>query len=198
MQEKIEAKLQELGSRQVSRLPPIGDPSADPAVQELFAGNIARGGDIINLHLTLAHAPHIARASRTMAHTLRSGTKASRAVVELAIMRAGQIVGCEYELNQHLPMALAAGLTRAQIDALPDWRTSDLFDPQQRALLAYVEQLTRRGEVEDAIYAEFAKFFSPTEIVELTAAASVYYGTGLLMKALRIRIETDGRRASPT
>jgi hypothetical protein len=36
--------------------------------------------------------------------------------------------------------------------------------------------------------------FTPQEIIELTVTIATYYGTGLIVKALKIQIEEDGRR----
>ncbi len=179
----------------VSRLPPLEDPPADPDAREFFADTRRRGGQVINLHLTLAHAPKIAKGRRALANALRYEAVSPRALRELAIVRTAQIVGGDYELNQHVPMALEAGLTRAQLDAVESWQRSTLFDDRQHALLAYVEAMcVNRGEVDDKIYADFARFFTPQEIVELTVTIGNYYGTGLIVKALAIRIEDDGRR----
>ena len=52
-----------------------------------------------------------------------------------------------------------------------------------------------RVEVDDVTYNQFAKFFNPQEIVEITLAIGTYYSTGLLTKALRVKVETDGRGA---
>jgi alkylhydroperoxidase family enzyme len=179
----------------VSRLPPLEDPPSDPLLRELFEETRRRGGQVINLHLTLGHAPKIFRARRIMATTLRYETMTPRALCELAIIRTAQIVGGDYELNQHIPMALEAGLTRQQLDEVENWEDSDLFDERQLAVLAYVEAMTAdQGEVDDATFAELARLFTPQEIVELTVAIGTYYGTGLIIKALGIRIEDDGRR----
>jgi alkylhydroperoxidase family enzyme len=179
----------------VSRLPPLEDPPSDPLLKELFDDTRRRGGQVINLHLTLGHAPKIFKARRVMATALRYQAVTPRGLCELAIIRTAQIVGGDYELNQHIPMALEAGLTRAQLDAVANWRSSDLFDDKQRVLLAYVEAMcTRRGEVDDRTFAELARVFTPQEIVELTVTIGNYYGTGLIIKALGIQIEDDGRR----
>jgi alkylhydroperoxidase family enzyme len=179
----------------VSRLPPLADPPADPLLRELFAETRRRGGQVINLHLTLGHAPKIFKARRIMATALRYEAATPRVLCELAIIRTAQIVGGDYELNQHIPMALEAGLTREQLDEVENWEDSDLFDEKQLAVLAYVEAMAANlGEVDDRTFAELARFFTPQEIVELTVTIGTYYSTGLIIKALAIRIEDDGRR----
>ncbi len=188
----------QLLTSQVSRLPPLSDPLSDPLLKEMFEDAIARGGQIINLHLTHAHAPKIGRASRTMAYTLRFDTEVPRLLRELTIIRVAQLLDAEYELNQHYRLGLAAGLSKEQIEMLPQWKTSTLFDERQRALLAYTEAVvTKRGEVDDATYAAFAKFFPPRQIVELTMTIGAYTSTALFTKALKIQVETDGRGAAP-
>jgi alkylhydroperoxidase family enzyme len=182
--------------QRVSRLPPLPE-SSDPALREFFDDRLRRGGQVINLHLALGHAPKIALARRAVANAIRYDAVTPRLLRELAIVRTAQIVGSEYELNQHIPMALAAGSTRAQLDALENWRSSELFDERQRAMLAYVEQVARGGEVDDATFDALAQHFSPQEVVELTVTVASYYGTALIIRALRIEVETDGRRTAP-
>lgn len=182
------------GDKPVSRLPRVPDPPDDPVLKELFDDTRRRGGDVINLHLTLGHAPAVAKARRAMATALRFDAVTPRPLRELAIVRTAQIVGGDYELNQHLPMAIAAGLTPEQVGDIERWRDSARFDDRQRALLAYVDAVAgQAGEVDDATFAELQRHFGPPEIVELTVTIANYYGTGLITKALRIEIEDDGR-----
>lgn len=180
---------------QVSRLPPLPEP-IDPIALGLFEDSLARGGPILNLHLVQAHAPKLARARRPYATALRNECAAPRLLREVAIVRACQIVGCDYELAQHGPMVLAAGLSPAQYDALADWRSrSDLFEPRERALLAYLDCLgLAKGEVDDATFAGMEKHFSAQEILELTLCFTNYYGSGLMMRALRIAIDAPEQK----
>ena len=178
--------------QQVSRLPPLPQP-LDPILQEMFDKRSAQGGAIINLQLTTGHAPKFTRAASTMAFTIRFDAKTPRRMLELVIMRTAQIVGSAYEINQHIPLAKMCGYSDAQIAALPDWQASTLFDGKERTTLAYVEQMAHGGEVDDRTFAALQKVFTPQEIVEITYTIGNYYANGLLTKALRIQVETDGR-----
>ena len=181
---------------QVSRLPPLPDPPTDPLLLELQEDTRSRGGDVINLHLTLGHAPKIAKARRGLSGALRRDAVTPRVLRELVIMRTAQIVRSDYELNQHIPMALKVGLSQQQLDEVANWRDSELFDERQRAVLAYIEQLLAGGDVDDATFAAFANHFTPEEIIEISVLATNYYGTGLLTRALKIQVETDGRHTA--
>ena len=181
----------------VSRLPALPDPS-DPYLKEMFAKVRAKGGQPLNIHLVQGFAPKLARARLDMAYALRYDVVTPALLREMAILRIGQILNSEYELDQHVPLAKVCGATDAQIAALPNWRASALFDEKQRALLGYTEAVALHGgEVDDATYAAFAKQFSPQEIVEITITIITYYGTGQLTKALKVKVETNGARSAP-
>jgi len=183
----------------VSRLPPLPEP-LDPIITELFEDTAGRGGSILNLHLTKAHAPKLQAAGRHITRALRNECDAPRVLREIAILRASILVGCAYEAHHHTPLAAAAGLTQEQVDAVKgDWRAkAALFDEKQKALLAYVDQLgLNKGDVDDATFAAMEKHFSPQEIVELTMCATSYYGGGIFMKAMRIQIDDPHKVAAP-
>ena len=48
------------------------------------------------------------------------------------------------------------------------WRTSKLFDEKERALLAYVDEMADHGNVADEAFDALERFFTPTQIMELT------------------------------
>jgi alkylhydroperoxidase family enzyme len=178
--------------QKVSRLPPLPQP-LDPILQEMFEKRRAAGGAVINLQLATGHAPKFARAAAAGAFTIRFDATVPRKLIELTIMRTAQIVGSAYEINQHTPLMKMCSYNDAQIAALPQWRASTLFDDKERSILGYVEQMTHGGDVDDPTFAALEKNFTPQQIVELTYTIGNYYANGLLTKALRIQVETDGR-----
>ncbi len=178
--------------QQVSRLPGLTLP-LDPIIQQMFDRRVAAGGSVINLSLVRAHAPKLAKAGEVSAYAIRFDTVLPRKLLELAIYRTAEIVGSDYELNQHTPMMKMCGYSTEQIAQVATWRTSTLFYDKQVALLGFVEEMSKGGEVGDATYARLAKSFTPQEIVEIAYTVSVYYGTGLFTNSLKIKVETDGR-----
>ena len=104
----------------VSRLPRLPEHPADPDLAEAFETIRSRGGQLINLHLTLGHSPKIFKARLGLSYALRFDAVTPRKLRELVIMRTAQISGSHYELAQHTPIALACGYTQAQIDQLDD------------------------------------------------------------------------------
>ena len=176
----------------IARVPAVQESSTDPDVKAMFDNARNRGGQVINLVLVRGNAPKLARAASAVAYAIRFDTKTPRPLVELAILRTAQLWEGDYEINQHRPMMRACGYTPQQIEAVGNWRASTLFNDRQRALLAYVDQAAR-GDVDDATFAAFEKFFDTQEIVEITITVDTYVGTALFTRALRIKIEDDGR-----
>ena len=178
--------------QKVSRLPALTLP-LDPIIKEMFDKRAAMGGAVINLSLVRAHAPKIAKAAEAGAFAIRFGATTPRKLRELAIYRTAEIVGSEYELNQHTPLMKMCGFSGEQIAQVATWQKSKLFDDKQAALLGFVEQMAHGGNVDDATYEKFAKFFTPQEIIEISFTVANYYGTGIFTKALKIEVENDGR-----
>ena len=180
----------------IARVPAVTEANSVPFVKSLFAAARARGTEPINLQLIMALAPKLAKAHQAVAYTIRFDLNTPRPYRELTILRTVQNWDGTYEFNQHRPMALACGFTQAQIEGLAHWRDGSLFDEKQRALLAYVDQLTiRPGRVDDATFSELAKYFNSNEIVELSLTASNYMGTAAFSNAMQLKGETDGRQA---
>ena len=178
--------------QKVSRLPALTLP-LDPIIKQMFDRRDAMGGAVINLSLVRAHAPKIAKAAEQAAYAIRFDTTTPRKFLELAIYRTAQIVGSDYEINQHTPMMKMCGYRSEQIGQVATWRKSQDFDDNEAALLGFVEQMANGGNVDDATYAKLEKFFTPQEIVEIGYTVASYYGTGLFTKSLKIEVETDGR-----
>ena len=128
-----------------------------------------------------------------MALTIRFETSTPRRLIELVIFRTAQIVGSNYELNQHTPLMKMCGYTDQQIGEIANWQRSTTFDDKQRAALGYVEQMAHGGDVDDPTFAALSRLFTPQQIVEISYTIGTYYSTGLLTKALKIQPETDGR-----
>lgn len=172
----------------VSRLPPLPDP-LPKEVQDLFAERLKRSGRILNIHHTFGHAPKMSRASMQMAMALRFEASTPRLFIEIAIVRAAQNAKGKYELQQHVPMLLAEGFSRKKLAALSKWRKSKLFDDKERALLAYTDEVSNYGNVGDKTFKALERHFTPQQIMELTFAIGSYYGTALMMNALKIKLE---------
>jgi 4-carboxymuconolactone decarboxylase len=147
----------------------------------------ARGGRLINIYRLMMHSPSLASAWFALNQAVRSGTEIDGQSREIAIIRVAVLNDVEYVLRAHGPAyALKEGLTPSQVEALADWRPSDLFSGKQRALLAYTDAMTREIEVPDLVFDQVRTHFTERQTVELTLLISAYNMLTRFLKALKV------------
>ena len=143
------------------------------------------GAGVTNLYRALVNRLPLFEAWVSFAWTLREEAVTGRALRELMILRCAQLAGAGYQWADHIPMALAAGVDAARIDALHAWMSSGLFDETERIALAFTDEMVN-GAVTDETLARLRHRFSPAEIVELTMTAGFYVMVPRVLDALRV------------
>lgn len=84
-------------------------------------------------------------------------------------------------------MGSEAGLSDEKIEALDNFADSDLFDQKEKTALEYADAITRSDDdVDDALFARLASFFSEDEVVELTAVIAWENASSKFNRALRV------------
>ena len=147
----------------------------------------ARGGRLINIYRLMLHSPVLAGTWFDLNQAVRYGTEIDGQCRELAVIRVAILNNLEYVVRAHGPAyALKEGLTQAQVEALADWSSSNLFTAKQRALLAYADAMTRDIDVPDAVFADIQKHFSDRQTVELTMLIGAYNMLTRFLKALKV------------
>ncbi len=93
-------------------------------------------------------------------------------LIELLYLRVSQINGCTFCLAMHGRKLLDAGDTQDRLDALANWRDSNLFDEREVAALAWAESLTNVAETRapDKDFDPLKSYFTDKEITSLTFA----------------------------
>ena len=95
------------------------------------------------------------------------------ALVELVYLRISQINNCAYCLDTHTRDLLKKGVGIEKLALVQAWREAgDLFDPRERAALAWAESVTRVADtgVPDEDYEAARDVFAEKELVDLTLA----------------------------
>jgi alkylhydroperoxidase family enzyme len=165
-----------------ARLPLVTDPAMLDEIKE-------RTGRLANLTRVLAHSPALMRASYDMALVIRNEFTLPRALVELLILHTAQLTNSTYEWWQHVPMALASGVSQDQIDQLTNWRTSNAFSESERAALAYCDKAATNSEAGDQEFALLRRHFNDRQVVEIAAVICHYVGLAHLIRALGVQVE---------
>ena len=147
----------------------------------------------------LAHHPELARHVFGLLRQLATRNKLPSRLRELMIMRIGWTTASEYEWFQHYRIATKeTGLTDAEIIGLRQWRSSDLFSPADRAVLAAVDDTRERGEISEEVWAQCQQLFKePAVLVEMIVMIGNWMLFSQLLKTLRIPIEQGARPWPP-
>lgn len=181
----------------LARVPLVSSETPPAAVAGLFDEMRAGGKQPSNMHRAVANAPEAAAAYFRLAWALRNDDHVSRPLKELAILRTLQLVEGAFEFHQHTRMALACGVTEAQIAALPEWSNSGLFTPEQRAVLGWVEGMATKPGPDSASTEAMKAHFDPHAIVTITLTSAFYRMSALTTKALAVKLgEPPGHRSS--
>ena len=160
-----------------------------------FIGRIKgrRRGLLLNLYRMLLHSPPVAEKWFEQNNVIRWETALDGRIREIAIIRIGAVNRSDYVFKSHVPkMALDEGLTVAQCDALAaGWQESPLFDARERAVLAYVDTMTKDIQVPDAVFEPLRRHFSERQIVELTVLVGTYNMHTRVLEALRVEKDIE-------
>jgi alkylhydroperoxidase family enzyme len=118
--------------------------------------------------------------------------KISAKLRELGQTRAGWVVGSQFVFSQHCKACRAYGFSEEKIEALKAWQVSDLFDPLERALLAFTDALVlQHGRVDDAVFTALKEHLDDEQIMEFAYITMMYSMHAVLSVALKV--EYDNR-----
>lgn len=145
-----------------------------------------------NIFRALANAPGILDAFLTYANAIRASTLSPK-LRELAILTVGHCTASEYEIAHHQSHGLKAGISEQQLQAIPDFETSPLFDELERAVMAVAKESTLKVNVSDQTWQAAAQFLNEQQQVELALNVAWYNSGVRIMGALNIELEEGYR-----
>ena len=169
---------------------------AQPELQPLVQRITSERGQVLHLYQMLLHSPPLAEGWLGFLTNVRQRLHLSGALRELVIMQVAHLNGAPYEAEQHAPLALKEGWTRAQLDALPQWEASSAFSPVQQAALRLADTMTRDIHVPAQQMHELRQHLSEREVVELVGTVAAYNMVSRFLEALQIH-SGDARGAGP-
>lgn len=173
----------------MTRLPLKTDAELDDATRALFDGMTGRGAKVPDLYRLLANAPELLRAWTDLAWPLRNVDHASRGLREMLIMRTAQLTGAKYEWAHHWSMAVAAGVSEAQLHALAAWRDSPLFGAEARAVLGLADAMVRDGHPSEAAFAPVRALFDDKAVIQIVLTVAFYVCVARFAGALELDVE---------
>jgi alkylhydroperoxidase family enzyme len=169
----------------MARIPlPTRETLTDPVAQERWDRAAARG-PVLNVLRMFMVNPTIELNARS----LWTASGLEPRAREIVILRCAFNRQSRYEWHQHVRIASEAGLSRDEIAVVRHWQDATCFSADERALLAYVDELAIKPRPDDAVYDAFAKGRTPAEILGVTMLATTYFELAHVMAALDLETE---------
>ena len=170
----------------MARLPYVDPETAPEEVRSL----LARLPIKLNVFRMMAHAETSFRPLVQLGTAILGFQQLSAKLRELVILRIAELSAARYEWVQHVPIAEATGVTRAQRDALerndPD---NACFDALDRLVLRFVTEVVLDVRASEATFAALAAALSPQEIVELILTVGYYMLIARLLETTAVDLD---------
>ncbi len=160
----------------------LEDADKAPLVERI----VAERGSVLHLYQMLLHSPPLAEGWLDYLTAVRHRLTLGGALRELIIMRVALLNGAPYEADQHAPIALGAGVTQAQLEALADWGSADCYDATQRAVLRLTDAMTRDIHFAPEVVSAVREHLGERGTVEAVATVAAYNMVSRFLEALQI------------
>ncbi len=174
------------------RMPPAVRPPLATLVASL-AGRVTHT-EPHRIFTTLARHRQLFRRWLPLGDMLLLRCDLPRRDAELLVLRTAWNCGSWYEWVQHAGMATSHGLTRADVDAVPDWPSTGTWSPRQHHLLAAADELHRDRVITDVTWAALAADLRETELIELCFLVGHYEMLAMTLNSLGVRPEPSATR----
>jgi AhpD family alkylhydroperoxidase len=156
----------------MARLAPAKPHGLDPVRRLIFAATRRMYGRTMEPTSIIAHHRPLLVGFGAIG---LAGERFSRSVPtrlkHLAMLRASQLIGCEWCLDFGSWLAQRSGLPEDDLRELSRWQDSERFGEVERLVLEYADAITHTPvDVPDELFERLKAHFDERQIVELTMA----------------------------
>jgi AhpD family alkylhydroperoxidase len=143
--------------------------------------------DIIEPLELYAHAPGLMFAYGKLEAASAQQDRVDWRLKVLAGLKAATLTHCEFCIDLGSQVARLSGLSDEHLQALPNYRESDLFTNLEKLVLDYAKGMSRTPvEVPDPLFARLREHFDEAQLVELTSAIALENMRGRFNLALGV------------
>ena len=140
-----------------------------------------------NLFLTMGRRRSLFRGWLFFAGRLMPGGKLPRRDTELVILRVAHLRDCAYEFEHHVTLGKRAGVTAADVARVQAGPDAEGWSDRERALLAAVDQLHERGDLDDAAWSALRSHLDEPRAIEFLFLVGHYEMLATFINTVRIR-----------
>lgn len=180
-----------------TRLPPVDESGLQEKTLAALAPYRDRDGRIYTIWATLAHHEEALRRFLVFSnHVLGKNTLPLRAR-ELMILRIAARARAAYEWDQHVRIALRAGVTESEILAAATGAWAGLAE-LERVLLTATDSLLERQGVDDALWARLRAHLTDQQVIDVLYTVGQYLTIATVINTLGVGVQGEPRLALPS
>jgi uncharacterized peroxidase-related enzyme len=173
-----------------ARILPLQESEAPDDVKRTYQEIKSNFGMVPNLFKTIAHKPNALSTLYSFALALSLDNSLPAKIKELAILTTSKTNRCHYCISHHTEMGKKVGLTIEQIEAISEYKDSNLFTQEEKTVIQYAQQVTKDAEnVSDELFLRLKGFYSDEQIVLLTLIIGLYQIFNKFNGALGVQLE---------
>ena len=163
-------------------------PGSRPELAQQEAQILAERGRISPLYQILLNSPPIAHGWEQMLSAVRNRSSLTAELRELVILRVAVLNRAPYEFDAHLPIAKAAGLSDAAVEAVQQLVPLDptVWTARQQLAIKITDAMTKTLEVSDDLYQEVRAHFDAQGQIDLVATIAAYNMVARFLGAFQI------------
>jgi alkylhydroperoxidase family enzyme len=153
----------------MTRIEGVPTRGASPLLRLFYRSARRKLGRDVDPIAVYAHAPSLLAGYGAFEQATARQHKVAERLKALAELKAAAVVNCEFCCDIASAFAQHAGVTEAQVLALPRYRDTNEFDELERLVLDYATAMSRTPtSVDDEMFARMREHFDERQMVELT------------------------------
>ena len=173
----------------MARLPYLDAPDLPDEYSRVFDEIERTRGFVPNLYRVLAHSPDLMAEFLRMTTAVRAERRLPADLKEIAILAFAAATAAATIRAAHTSPAAAAGLTPEHVSSVATWRHAACYSPEQSAILAYAEEVTRDVRASDATWEAVAAFLDAAQLAELTLVVAFYNMVARVLEPLQVDLD---------
>jgi alkylhydroperoxidase family enzyme len=169
----------------MSRIPSPAAESLDDDARQIY--------DRMPMNVTLmmlGASPEVARAFIAFGKSFYSGSALPPRLREIAALRVAYLLGADYTLLQHVPIAEQAGVTAADVEAIREGgaRAAEL-GPEGAAVVAFTDDVVQTSRAGDEALAAVREFLDDRLVMDLTMAIGCFWTASSYMRTTGVDLD---------
>ncbi|MBO4208538.1 carboxymuconolactone decarboxylase family protein [Micromonospora echinofusca] len=134
----------------------------------------------------LLYSPELGMAVQRVGAQIRAGLSLTNRERELVTLRCAVLCHSRYEIEAHSRLAVASGVTPAELEALIGSRLPEPLVDRDRLLLALGSAVVTGGGLDDHLYTQAVRALGERAVVEIVLLAGYYVMLAALLDAFRV------------